>query len=484
MLQRFLQNLWSGLKDLGNFLAERQIVILILFATVVLAGVALYIADRERFDTLRKEAAGSMKKSGAWALYGVMLLAAGYMLVSIRGIVNDQRIIAENATYSSKDDPSLGDIYQYGPAAAGLVEKTYTRSITLPPEFLDRLGSEGVQTLTPYLQDPTSTNILKLSDTFRKSGQNAVFTREVVRMEEQPLPIQKAVVNVDVKVRDAETTSSKVYEVDFKSEYTFRNPGPDAAKVRMTFPLPQQNGLLSGFSFTVGGESVIQQDNNDSYVWEGMMQPGQTQTATVSYKCQGGGAWIYNIGTGRRRVEEFTLNLNANSEVRFQRNAIFPTSSSGNTHTWNLSNIITSQDIEVEFPTLQARKEAVIKTLTFHPAALALLPILALWWGWRTRTRLTLTELFLGSAGMLIGFGSAAVLLGYTSMFLALLLGSAIAAVLSTRALGRGFMIPAIASSLAPMAFLSDQHTGLILIAGAILLWTISEPTARKSQGS
>ncbi|MBX3118329.1 MAG: hypothetical protein KF784_04630 [Fimbriimonadaceae bacterium] len=482
MLQRFLETLWSGFTEVGRFLAERQIVILLFFVTIVVAGVALYIADRDRFETIRQGLLNTSKQSGSWTLYALMLLGAGYMLVAIRGIVNDQRIIAENAEYSAKDDPSLGGIYQYGPSAAGLVEKTYTRTLTLPPAFLDRLGSEGIQSLTPYLQDPSSTNILKLSDTFRKSGQDAVFTREVVRMEEQPLPIQNAVVNVDVHMRDAESTSSKVYDVDFRSEFTFRNPSSEVAKVRMTFPLPQQSGLLSSFSFKVGEEPVSNQDEMENYVWEGMLQPGETRTATVAYKSQGGGAWVYNIGSRRRRVEAFTLNLKSNSEVRFQRGGLFPTTSNDNSHTWSLSDIITTQNIELTFPTLQARKEAITKALVFQPAALLLLPILVLWWGWRMRKSANLSALFLGLAGMTLGFASTAVLLGYMQMFLALLVGGFIAAVLAVRAVGMSFIVPVVAAALAPMAFLNAEHSGLLLVIGALALWTVSEPAARKGQ--
>ncbi len=481
MLQRFLENLWIGLQELAKFLAERQLIIFLFFATIILSGVALYIADRERFETLRQTVTGNIRQTGGWVLFGLFVLGSGYMLVSVRSIVNDQRIIAENAEYSSRNDPSLGTIYQYGPSAAALVEKTYTRSVTLPPEFLDKLGSEGIQTLTPYLQDPSSTNILKLSDTFKKSGQDAVFTREVVRMEEQPLPIQNAKVDVSVNVRDAASTSSKVYDVDFHSEYTFRNPSSEVAKVRMTFPLPQQSGLISGFSFKVGEESVTSQNQEENYVWEGMLQPGETRTATISYKTQGGEEWVYNIGSGRRRVEAFALNLKSNSEVRFQRGALFPTQSAGNDHTWSLSNIITSQNIQLTFPTLQARKEATIKALAFQPAALVFMPVLALMWGWRTRQTVKLSELGMATFGMLVGFVSAAVFLSYMPVLMALLMASLVAGVLAFRSLGAAFAIPIAAASLAPLAFLSDKHSGLLIVIGVLLLWVMSEPASRKA---
>lgn len=481
MLQRFLETLWSGVEEVAKFLAARQLILFLIFATVIVAGVALYIADRERFESVRQNALQNSKKVGGWVLYGLTLLSAGYMLLQIRSIANDQRLIAENASYSTRNDPNLGDIFQYGPSAAALVEKTYTRSVTLPPDFLDKLGSEGIQSLTPYLQDPSATNILKLSDTFRKSGQDAVFTREVVRMEEQPLPIQNAKVDVSISMRDAETTSSKVYDVDFRSEYTFRNPSSETAKVRMTFPLPQQQGALSGFTFKVGNEDVRSQNKEENYVWEGMLAPGETRTAVIAYKSQAGGVWTYNIGSGRRQVEALELTLKSNTPVQFERGALFPTSSNGNQHSWQLTNIITSQSIQLAFPTLLARKEATIKALAFQPAALILFPVLALWWGWRTRQSITQAALFVSTLGIIIGFASAAVLMSYVSILMALLVAALIAGVLAFRAVGREFILPVVAASVAPLAFLSEQHSGLILIIGALLLWVMSEPVSRRN---
>ncbi|RYG22934.1 hypothetical protein EON82_15610 [bacterium] len=172
-----------------------------LFVIAGLLGFGLYIllrrvdpmrADRltEGFVAMRPRLMGPVLALMAALLLGGALLQARKMVVA-------RRLTLDQASASRREEPSLSGVTQFAPAVGLLEEKTYRRTLTLPPDSLTRIGAEGVQVLAPYLSDPSAEEVLRLKDEFNRSGNDVVCTREVGRRDETTIAADAAEATVN-----------------------------------------------------------------------------------------------------------------------------------------------------------------------------------------------------------------------------------------------------------------------------------------------
>jgi len=339
--------------------------------------------------------------------------------------------------------------------------------------------------LAPYLQDPSAENVLRLADTFRRSGRDVVFTREVTRLSEVPVPFDSADVRVNLRFQEAGPGGRRsFYNASFQATYRFSNPLPTPARVRLVFPLPEQGGTLRGFELQVNDQPVTDTDPYERYAWEASLEPGATATATVRYQAQGSGAWRYNIASGRRPIREFKLQVAADRPVRFLRGALYPTSRSGGTLSWELRNVITAQQVELFFPGGASRGETLTKAFSFLPVALLAFLAWVLAFAWSRKSRLEPVSLLLASLGFALGLSLAGVLSGYLVLGLALLIGAVAATAFGTVVLGPRYLLSLGVSALLPLAFLSPGNSGLLLwLAAGLALASLLWPRARRLSG-
>ena len=149
--------------------------ILSVLAALFVALLLLGLLDRQRFQAIL----GWFTRYAARIARGLLALGAGVVMLKVTWRSVDVRLGSQvNARYSNTTDPNTTETVQQALTATCLAERTYTRTLTLLPALLRRVGEEGVQVLSPYLQDPSSANIVSLRDRFTRSGQDVVFSRE------------------------------------------------------------------------------------------------------------------------------------------------------------------------------------------------------------------------------------------------------------------------------------------------------------------
>lgn len=483
MVQQVVQAIIESLRSVGGTLMRLAPQLAILVGAVLIGFILLWAVDRagfrERLTALRE----GIKPSSRWLAFGLLAGVIWLTLQALPTIVAYEDVQQQQVQYTSQEDPSISGVFQYGPLAAYIQERTYSRTMTLPPGFLERIGSEGVQVLSPYMQDPSAENVLKLADTFRRSGQDVVFTREVTKLEEVPISIAKG--SVDVKMTFKETgtaTKRSYYDAQFNASYTFSNPLPSAAKCRFRFALPQA-GTIREFELSVDGKLVGQPTERGDYEWEGELPAGGTATASVRYVTQGGGSWKYEVGSGRRRIEAFTLKVSSNEPARFLRGALYPTSRQGNELTWELKNVITNQQVDLYFPGRGVALESKAKALDFLPIAL----LAFLLGAWLTSIRwsqpLYPTPFTLATLGFGIGLGALTIATFYVPLFWAVLISGAIGTTLAVRTLGTRFLPATGVAAVLPLAFVSEIHSGLIVLIAAILVFVALAPKIKREAG-
>ena len=392
-----------------------------------------------------------------------VFLGAG--LVQARKLVVARREVVARSTASRREEPSLSGVTQYAPAVAVLEDKTYTRTLTLPPDFLTRVGAEGVGVLAPYLSDPSADEVLRLRDVFKRSGTDVVFTREVVRRDETPVTAQAAEVTLRFAAQGTQT--GRHYEAAFDATYRFRNPRPAPAAMRFAFPLPQGGGTLQEFSIEADGRRIADPDEKGLYAWTGNVPAGGEVGARVRYRISGAGAYDYALGSERRRIGEFRLAATADGPVQYGKSGIYPTRVQGKLSEWTLRDVITAQNVALVFPRADIVEETFEKTLWWLPAVLALFGLGAARLAPRASVRSTLA--------FGLGLLGVPVLSAYAPPLVATLVGAVLAGALGGAILPRSKIFAPVCALLA-CAFLTVEHGGLfawLLTLAAVGWWTI-----------
>ncbi len=467
-MQMALWTLW------GWATSSAGVAVLTLLGASALVGAAMVLRRDEAWGRIEL-----WQRGARWSLgwVGVLIVATlgWFGLGAVYRVAQIDERWREGAVAVTDPLPSGAPISQVGPALAALGERTYTRILRLPPTFLEQIGEDGLGVLAPYVNDPTAENVLRLRDSFRRSGREVVFTREATVSAEEPLSFSEA----DVKVAFT-PQGGRVYDSAFEARYSWSNPSAEARTIRFTFPLPAV-GTLRDLSVVVDGQAVAQAENSQSYEWQDVMKPGQTHTALVTYRAVGARAWNYNLGSQRRRVQKFSLATTGLRSPRFARGGLLPTSRRNISADWKLDNVVTAQQIALVWPEdfsvrlyLQAVSALPLALLLFVPLVISL----GLY-GDRVPHPL---RLLVALCIFIVALGSATIATIYAGALVGLIIAPLLGAAAATAILGWRFSAVTFPLALFPVTFLSEQHSGLILVALFVSALIFAALTARKSK--
>ncbi|HJP83190.1 MAG TPA: hypothetical protein VJ835_06750 [Fimbriimonadaceae bacterium] len=455
-----IQNSLSGFL---NLLIRLSLPLAILFGLGIVAlSVTYYIRRDSAEDGIQVLRAGFAKLAGL-AFVGLAFVVCWSALSQTRKVTVDAlnwKDASEEVANPTEDAPSID---QYGPVAAILEEKTFTRTIALPLEIGQRIEAEGVQVLSQYLPDTSATNVIDQADKLEKKGNGYFLTRQVKRMDETTVPFQ----NTTVKVAFA-NKGNRAYQSQFEGRFTFKNPRSEPANLRFTFPVPS-SGTMSDLKLTVGDTVVSQPDDQGSFQWSGTVGPGESKTATVTYAAVGSRTWRYNVGSQRRAVEQFKLDAQAPMPLKFLRGSLQP-SNSGSNPSWQLSNVVTSQAVAISFPSDKVGRETFVQTMAMLPAALALFLVGCWLISWRTGAWPETTVFAVGIFLFAFGLGGSSIFAQYLGSVAGVGLSLAIGCGAVALAMGKKYLLAALPAALFAAAFLSPEHTGLI-VAIVVAAW-------------
>lgn len=461
--------------DALAFLLRLAVPLLLLLGALLLALLLVGLLDRERFRRTL-DAGGRLLPR---LLRGLLVLGtlglAAFGLDVVRQSVDLQQGAAQNARYAQGADPAGGETVQQAPSASYLATRSYTRSLTLPPDLVRRIEVQGgAETLIPYLTGQPAENTLSLSDTFRRVGDALVYTREATLNTSQPIRLDTSTVSADLRFVDPALGGRQTYyNASFDGQYSFRNPLPNEATVRFTFPLPVGSGTLSGFRMVVNGQELRAADLAGGSTWEGTVPAGGAVKVRVTYQHQGSRGWSYYLAARREPIQQFDLTVRADRPAKFQRYSLYPTSISraalGGSQTlrWQLKDVITAQNVAVVFAQGSLR-ETLAKVHLFMPLALLLGALYTLVWALTRRERIPAARAVLAVLGVALGFGLGGILTAYLPPLLGEVVGALAAFGLGVWALGRAFWLPLALTAAAPLAFLSGGNAGLLLTLLAV----------------
>ena len=469
MSETYVKAIQDSLSGILNLFIRLALPLSILMGLSVVGLVIVFFMRREAtvdgMSVLREGAA----RAFGMAIVGVAFVICWAALKQTRGIAVEAlrwRDASEAVANPTSDAPPIS---QSGPVVAEIRERTYTKTINLPPSIGEQLKLEGVQALRPYLPDSTSPGVLGQTDKLEQRGNLYTLTRQVTQNEEFPISFQKSSVGAKFK-----RLGGRAYELDFSASYEFKNPEPRPAPIRFSLPLPPA-GTIDGLKVSVGADQIQQPAPSGNLEWSGTMAAGESRTAVVSFKVTGSKTWSYDIGSQRRRVEQFSLQVEPGGSVKFIRGSLQPTQP-GSNPLWTLSNVVTNQRVELSFPTDAVARESYVQTLAMLPAGLAIF-LFGMWLvSWRTGQFKEPILMALGVVLFAFGLGGTSILSSYFGPNLGVAISLAAGCAGVACVLGARSLAASVPAALFVAAFMSAENTGAIvavvfLASVAALLW-------------
>ncbi|WP_161880279.1 hypothetical protein [Deinococcus alpinitundrae] len=476
MVQVALDAFWSLFS--GWHVALWALLVLALIGAIGL--LTLRLGRRDRYESAMRWLREAAWPVGSWAAV-LLLLGFTFAALGVLGNLVISRIsVGENARAGNGADLDAAPTVQPSPTITYLTEQTYTRTLVVPPSLLKRVGEQGVGALAPYLTDPTSQNVTKLVDKFRRSGRDVIFTRQATLTSEAPIKLDTSRVNVNLDfVTPARGARRTYYNATFAAEYAFTNPLDREITVRFQFPLPEGSGTLSGFKVIVNGQELTAADLSNGSQWEAQMAPRETANVKVTYAHQGARGWSYLLASRREPIKDFELSVKTNEAAKFARYSLPPTQTArslgSNTLSWNLKDVITAQDVAMTFSSASLR-ETLGKLYGFAPLSLLIATVFGGLWAWGHGLRTTPVQVALALLAVLAGLTLGGMLMSYLLVVWAGLIGGVLSALLALRALGRAWWPPVLIAAALPLAFLLVGNAGLIItlsgvVGLAALIW-------------
>ncbi len=472
MVQRFTLWLYDVLERSAELARSVMLWVVLLAGLVAVLALVFYLRDREGLDRFWKSVSPRLTALGIGTITLLLLVVEVLLQNFSTEVVAERRRVEAASPYTSGVEAPVGTLYQFGPVAAYLRQRTYTREYVLPAQLVqvpEKGGTPPLQSLLPYLREHISDSAKALEGfTVRRVGEEWVMTRKVTMLEEVPITMERAEISARFQIRQG-ARGRLFYQLAFDGRYTFRNPLDSEVQARFVFPLPEPPGTIEGFQLQVGNKTITEPNRYGQYAWEDRLPPNASVTATARFRATLGEGWYYDIGSGRRRTGDFRLVVESDSPPRLLRRSLAPTERRGNQTIWQLRNVITSQQVALAFPADTTAQETLLKVLHFYPVALIVFGTWSVLLALLGALRVVPARWLFAVLGIGLGFGVVPVLSSYASVGWAALAGSGIASVLGTWSL-QGRHIPLVVLPAAsPLAFLVVDHSALLLAGIALL---------------
>ena len=393
-----------------------------------------------------------VKRAGSW----VVLILLVWVQMRVLGTVSKETVrrleMQRHSPYTTVSAAAGGDTVQYAPSAAFEEITTRSQKLTFSDERFEAVGLTALPGWNGY-DSYYSDAVIAVEDKLERTPHATFVKRDLTYSYFHPIDFDDSLVALKLDF----VPDSTAYHSTFEATYRFRNPRIEKTKVRFTFPLPAQSGTLTDFQMSVNGEESDTQ-------WEGEVEAGQEVEVKVCYRNYGRRSWTYSPTQQRASVRNLRLDLiSDNSQIKFRRDSLFPTTEGSGKWSWSLKDVITSQDICVVFPSA-SKVESVAKLFTFGPLALLTFALMPALLGFATPGRAALSSVAYGS-----GLTLASYLCTEHSLFLSTALGCGVGVGLGLWILGRRCWPLALLFWLVPLTFSWPGCTGLALTAGGMV---------------
>lgn len=286
--------------------------------------------------------------AGATVFLGLCLVLAAFILMSVKIFQINREFVVKLFKY--------GIILSFGVAfsiASILIgyridsrhTSTYSRSLKSVRQIW---GGSIVQNSPSFYYSYKAKNV--------RYAENGKKIEEIItKNEDLGFSDQKIELNLNKNVRKKGLLFFAGYNSDFTGRYLIKNEFSKQRVCYFYFPLPVGTGNISDIKVLVdGGEYEGDTNYADGISFGRKMNPGEVHDIVISYKAQGTGSYNYNLTDKKLQIENLSFAIKTDyKNVDIPDGAMVPSEKvsddSSSLLKWEASNLVTSQDIALNF---------------------------------------------------------------------------------------------------------------------------------------
>jgi hypothetical protein len=480
---RYIYGVFEGsLRFLGKWAFPLGLILLIALGVTAILAIVLYRINNEAYQGAARSLNRGLRKFGVGIFLIAFILLQMNFLKAVREGVITRINQASSARYTTEGDSGGGETIQFVPAVTYSQRETRQQRLILPKYTLNYINAQGLNNASALNAFPgwspeelryDTRPIINVEDQLEKNDNAIVINRTFTVDRFMPLKLKSSEINLKLTFKDQGNRARRqYYQADFRGCYSFINSLPEKRLFHFSFPLPQSSGTLSNFRFKVDGKDYPVQDVSRGYEWTGEVEPNKSVTIEVIYSHSGSRSWTYNLSYKREAISDFKLQVESNNpHIKFQRGALPPSKRTkglmgATALTWELTNLITSQDISLYFPSI-SKSEQITRMYIFSPLALVGFVLMLMGWAHVKRFELNASHIILSTLSYSGSFALTAYLMTYMPLALAVFISFAMGYGLTMIILGgpmkRQMLLPAAVFALLPLTFIAVGNTGFLL---------------------
>jgi hypothetical protein len=189
---------------------------------------------------------------------------------------------------------------------------------------------------------------------------------------------QKISANIKSNIREKGLLKYPGFNLTFNAKYHLKNLNPNNERLYFSFPLPNNAGNITDIKVKFQDKDYIDDpDFSDGIQWDGILAKNETVNIEISYNAQGTETFNYAMGANKSEIRNLDMELITDFTNNIIPNgAMVPTSTAGDNkeikYVWQASNLVTGQNIALNFKISGNYGETVARLFYYSPIALFL----------------------------------------------------------------------------------------------------------------
>lgn len=310
--------------------------------------------------------------AGALIFLGFAVIAASFILVSVRILQVRPDFVKKVLKYALIF--IFAAVFSIIAATIGFrIDDRHSRSYSANLKSVQEIWGGNIIQQLPEL-------------TYKVRGYTEYENKKTGEIERVPADIDKNMGIADQKVsakiksniRQKGLLKYPGYSLSFNGRYIIKNLNNINETLTFRFRLPEGAGNITDLKVLFDGkEYTADPDFSDGVEWSGSLRNGETRTFEVSYNAQGTELFDYAMGNQKAEIKNLDVEIITDfTECDIPNGAMIPASQSGDNqmtkYTWKASNLVTGQNISLQFTIPGNYGELVSKLFYYAPIAIFL----------------------------------------------------------------------------------------------------------------
>jgi len=310
--------------------------------------------------------------AGALIFFGFCLIAASFILVSVRIFQIRPDFIKKIMNYSLIFLFTI--IFSIIAVTIGFrIDDRHSRSYSSNLKSVQEIWGGYITQHLPELTFKVKSYIEREN---KKTGlMEQILTDTVKNM---CISDQKVRVKIKSNIREKGLLKYPGYNLEFYGNYVLKNLNSKSEKLTFSFSLPESAGNITDIKVRLQNlDYTGDSDFSNGVQWTGILGAGESVKVEVSYNAQGTEMFEYAMGRDKSEIKNLDVEIITDfTDTDIPNGAMVPASSAGDDretkYSWKASNMVTGQNISLKFRISGNYGEIVSRLFYYAPIAMFL----------------------------------------------------------------------------------------------------------------